>query len=239
MELEEVKKIAAQVVRPFRMAWEFLLNPSYTGGNIRADENLTGTASTAESYSLFPFTYRYPQASSQGLMFPYGANSKVAAGRMESIHAGLPASGNYWFVPGMGEAATTFTGASAALRLTCPKPIFVTRATVEVTTNQGGSTATIKIFASNEGTTPLWTSNGIATTSNTFLSSTASTGAWLNPGFVYIVEYSNTNASVAVRAGTLPSSHLNTVQATRGTTAANIVAGTSTNADPFVRINLF
>jgi hypothetical protein len=121
--------------------------------------------------------------------------------------------------------------------LTCFEPIFVTRATIEVTTNQGGSTGTIKIYSSNG--TLLWTSNGIATTSNAFLSSTAAAGVWLNPGYTYVIEYTNSNAAVAVRAGTLPSAHLNNVQATRATSAALLVGGTSTNADPFPRINLF
>jgi len=221
------------------MSWQALVNPSYVGGDIKTDFVLSGSAGSEESYSLMGFTYRYPESNAQALMIPFSANSKVAAGRMESLHAGLPASGAYWFVPDM-SAGSALTGSSHALRLRCLAPLYVTRAAIEVTTNQSGSAATIKIYASNEGTTPLWTSNGIATTSNALLASSATNpGVWLNPGYNYIIEYSNTNALVAVNAATLPAAHLNQGSAQRGTTAANIVAGTSTNTNGFPRIKLF
>lgn len=233
---EATKNFIETALRRFKMAWQTIIGATWTGGDIRTDDIGSGAAGTEESFSLVPSFYRYPIAGEPVVMIPVDAG-KVAAGMPVSIHAGLPASGKYWFVPNTGAPITTFTGASAALRLTCWEPIFVTRATIQVTTNQAASTATIKIYSSNG--TLLWTSNGIATTSNALLSSTAAAGVWLNPGWVYIVEYLNTNAAVVVQAATLPSAHLNHVQATRATTAANIVAGTSTNADPFPRINLF
>lgn len=232
---QELRKMGAD-------AYQTKLDPAYPGGNPKTDDTLSGTAGSETSYPLMCLTYRYGVAGEPVIMLPFGGG-KVAAGLMEPLHDGLPAQGAYWFLPSMRpETETTLTTQSRAMRLPMLFPLKVSVAQIEVTTLQAASAATIKIYSSSNGTTPIWTSNAIDTTGTGFRSSTAtSPGVWLNPGYFYIVEYINSVAGVVVRAHALSASadnFLNNTTAQIAASAAAIISNTPANVIEFPFIKL-
>lgn len=227
-------------------AYQTRIGANWTGSDIATDDILSGAAGSETSYSLAPLVTRYPVLSEAIVMLPFGGGKSVA-GRLTSLHSGLPASGAYWFpqIVGLGATETTLAVAGRAIRVFCPVSMLFTKASIEVTTLQAASNATIKVYSSDG--TQLWTSGNISTAATGFISSTPASsspvaGLQLNQGWFYIIEYANSDATVAVRAMTLTATsdnHTNDSAAQIASSAANLVANSGSNNPEFCRIKLF
>jgi hypothetical protein len=243
MDESSIKNFIATALRSIRMAFQTKLNPTYIGGDYATDDTLSGTAGAEKNYAVMPVAFRPAVAGDPVIMLPFG-NGKVLVGTMYSMHLGKPLHDSYWFVPVESPTVETpLAVASRARRFTAPKTMPVTIATVNVTTAQASSTATVKIYADDGTTTPvlLWTSNGIATTANGIKKSSATSPFWVYMGFDYIIEYSNDNAAVAVSAHSLSATAdniLNDGAAQIAINATNIVGNTPSNTVDFPIIKL-
>jgi hypothetical protein len=224
-------------------AYQTRIDPAYIGGPPKTDDNLSGTAGTEQNYICFPPSIRPLVASDQAIMLPHG-NGKAIIGTPQAPHLGKPLHDSYWFIPVESPSVETpLATGSRARRLTAPKSMPIAVATINVTTAQAASTATIKIYADDGTTTPvlLWTSNGIATTGTGIKKSTATSPFWVYMGYEYIIVYENDNAAVAVSAHTLSANAdniLNDGAAQIATSAANIVGNSASNVVDFPLIKL-
>jgi hypothetical protein len=235
---EAVKNFIDEAMKRVKAAYQTIIDQLYIGGPPKTDDVGSGTAGTEQNYIIFPPSIKPLVASDAAVMLPHG-NGKSIIGVPVAPHLGKPLHDSYWLVPVESPTVeTTLAVSSRARRVTAPKSMPITVATVNVTTAQGGSTATIKIYADDGTTTPvlLWTSNGISTTGTGPKKSTATSPFWVYMGWEYIIVYENTDATVAVTAHTLSANAdniLNDGQAQIATTAANIVGNTPNNVVDF------
>lgn len=243
MAIDAAKNLIDEAMRRIKMAYQTILNPAYIGGPPRTDDTQAGTAGTEESHINYPPSIRPLVASDPVTMLPVG-NGKVLLGTPQAPHLGKPLQDAFWLIPsGQPSTETTLATASRARRFVSPVSMPVSLATVNVTTAQAGSTATIKIYADDGTTTPvlIWQSNTIDTTGTGLRKSTANTPVWIYLGYFYIIEYSCTDATVAVTATDLSATADNILNDTAtqiATSATNIVGNSPSNVVGFPLIKL-
>jgi hypothetical protein len=247
MEIEDVKRLIESMQRlQTRSPYQTTVNPAYAGGDIATDDTKSGAAGSETNYSVIPFTFRPPKASESMIMLPYGANEKCALGQIQSFHSGKPQLRPYWLVPSrFPTAETTLATTGRAILLACLEPLLFTKVALQVTTQQSGSNATVKVYSSDG--VLLWSSGNISTAGSGLISSTPASsspvaGLQLNPGWFYIIEYTNSNGTVAVRAVQLSSNAdalLNEGSAVIGSSASNVAANSSSNLEAFPMLKFY
>jgi hypothetical protein len=235
---EAVQNFIEDKMKRLRSAYQTIIDQLYIGGPPKTDDTGAGSAGIEQHFLIFPSSIKPLVASDAAVVLPHG-NGKSVIGVPVSPHLGKPLHDSYWCVPEESPTVevTLATGARVR-RLTAPKSMPITVATFNVVAAQPGSAATIKIYADDGTTTPvqLWTSGSIATTGTGIKKNSATAPFWVYMGFEYIIEYSNTDATVGVTAHEMSANAdniLNDGNAQIATSATNLVSNTGQNVPQF------